>query len=633
MVLAMKNWTTVALHGPNRWSPSSVLELHAEPKLARASISTSVLTGTVQLLSDFLDAGNYTTTHPQSVSAARESIQDWQSLATRGVLWDAVARWMSAMAGVPSRHLACATGVNSNALDTNLQPVAALEMEEELLSLRAFEVAKELIDAMESGQNFPISAKFRELFDHADDVRLGPSSRAILDAALERGIPYYRMTSGSLCQLGEGKYQRRIWTAETDATSAIAESIASDKDLTKRLLHQVGVPIPLGRLVTSPEDAWTAAQQVGFPVVVKPRNANHQRGISIELTEKEEIIKAYHWAIEDGQTEDVMVEQFARGEHHRLLVVGNRMIAASRGHVETVTGDGIRTVQELVDTLNQDPRRGEAYTDPLGIVKLVAAAHIELTKQGLAADSIPETGRVVLIQRTGDLTTDCTEEVHPETARQAVLAAQVVGLDIAGLDILAEDISRPLSEQRGAVVEVNAGPSLSPHVTPLFGKPRPVGQAIIDLLFQPEAETRIPITCVVAVDRSSATEPFEAWRDVLSKKHTAVGSVESYGIRVGDEQILLPEASIPQRVQALLSHPSLDALLIACELKSLEEAASPVPRIDRLIVVSPPEESVLSIADRSCMAYYPSCDASTKSDRVGQRIVNHQNHDPNVLNS
>jgi cyanophycin synthetase len=164
-----------------------------------------------------------------------------------------------------------------------------MEMEEELLSRRCFELALEMIETVERGDVFPIALKFRELFDYADDVRLGPSSRAILVAAIDRGIPYYRMTNGSLVQLGEGIHQRRIWTAETDATSAIAESIAGDKDLTKRLLRNVGVPVPLGRMVTGPEDAWAAAKEVGFPVVVKPRDANHQRGISIELTEQEEI--------------------------------------------------------------------------------------------------------------------------------------------------------------------------------------------------------------------------------------------------------------------------------------------------------------------------------------------------------
>jgi cyanophycin synthetase len=499
---------------------------------------------------------------------------------------------MTAMAGVPSRYLPVlpwqdATGTNG------MLAIAALEMEEERLSLRAYEVASEMIDEMEAKGDYPIASKFRELFDYADDVRLGPSSRAILDAASERSIPFYRLTSGSLCQLGEGRWQRRIWTAETDATSAIAESIASDKDLTKRLLRHVGVPIPIGRMVTDPDDAWSAAQEVGFPVVVKPRNANHQRGISIELTERDEIHRAYHWAIEDGQTQDVMVEQYARGQHHRLLVVGGRMVAASRGHVETVTGDGIHTVEQLIDEVNRDPLRGEAYTDPLSIIKMVAATHIELAKQGLAADSVPETGRVVLIHRTGDLTTDCTEEVHPETARQAVLAARVVGLDIAGLDVLAEDIRQPLASQRGAIVEVNAGPSLSPHVAPLFGKPQPVGRAIIDLLFPSDLSACVPIVCFVASHGTDAISLLNAWRQRATAAGAVAGAVEEDGVRVGEEWIPLPEASVPQRVRALLTHPFVDTIAISCSLQAFARQACPVPRIDRLILVPTQENTEL----------------------------------------
>jgi cyanophycin synthetase len=576
------------------------LELHVVPDLACQPAPAALSRNAADVLKDFLDSGNYTTTHPQSVDVATRVLDEIRSASTRSELWGALAHWMTAMAGVPSRFLSPPSfksassfpsfpSSSSSSSSSSFSPIAALEMEEELLSHRAFDMARQIIEALESRTEFPIAVKFRELFDYADDVRLGPSSRAILEAATERGIPYYRMTSGSLCQLGEGRWQRRIWTAETDATSAIAESIASDKDLTKRLLRNVGVPIPLGRMVTSPEDAWAAAQEVGFPVVVKPRNANHQRGISIELTEQEEILRAYHWAIEDGQTQDVMVEQFARGQHHRLLVVGDSLVAASRGHVETVTGDAIHTVEQLVHRLNQDPRRGEAYTDPLGVVKMVAATHIELAKQGLTADSIPEEGRVVLVQRTGDLTTDCTEVVHSETARQAVLAARVVGLDIAGLDVLAEDISRPLAQQRGAVVEVNAGPSLSPHVAPLFGEPRPVGRAIIDMLFPAGRQARIPITCIVAPQLPAALGRLAEWHEQTSATHATAGSVGADGIQVGSEWIPLPEAAIPSRVQSLLSHPHLDAMGVACELKSLADQACPVPRIDRLIIVSPPE--------------------------------------------
>jgi cyanophycin synthetase len=442
----------------------------------------------------------------------------------------------------------------------------------------------ELLQSHASGTDFAIEDHFRALFDFADDVRLGPSSRAILDAAVQRGISYFRLNRGSLVQLGEGRFQRRIWTAETDATSAIAESIASDKDLTKRLLRNAGIPVPLGRLVTDPEDAWVAALEVGLPVVVKPRDANHQRGISIELSDRLEILKAYQYAIEDGQTQDVMVEQFARGQHHRLLVVGNKMVAASRGHSETVTGDGKRTISQLVAEVNSDPRRGEAYTHPLSVVVLDAGAHIELAKQGLTVDSIPEPGRVVIVCRNGDLTTDCTEVVHPETARQAALAARVVGLDVAGLDVLATDISHPLAEQQGAVVEINAGPSLSSHVTPLFGRPQPVGEAIVDMLFPEGRTSRIAILGCLVGGSTEAQQEFQQWILACHKQFACVGQVDEGGITVGQQRIPLSHTSVAQRAQAILQHPDVDAMILPIDMRELARSASPVPRMDRLVV-------------------------------------------------
>jgi cyanophycin synthetase len=337
-------------------------------------------------------------------------------------------------------------------------------------------------------------------------------------------------------------------------------------------------------MVTSPEDAWAAAQEVGFPVVVKPRNANHQRGISIELTEREEIEKAYHWAIEDGQTNDVMVEQFARGQHHRLLVVGQRMVAASRGHMETVVGDGEHTIAELVHNLNQDPRRGEAYTDPLGIVKLDAAAQIELSKQGFTIDSIPEHNLCVLIRRTGDLTTDCTEVVHPVTAQQAVLAARVVGLDVAGLDVLATDISHPLGPQRGAVVEVNAGPSLTPHVAPLFGHPQPVGSAILELLFPEHRTSRIELIGLLGSRKEN--ERSAALQQLLARPEwegRCVGVLQHDDILVDGQRIPIGPPPHRLRSQAILGHPSIEALIVVIDPASFQQFGSPVPRLDRVV--------------------------------------------------
>lgn len=581
----MTLWQTHALRGPNRWSNRSVLELYLSQEIAFRSVP--FLSRISRTLQDFLDSGRYTTTHPQSVPTARcvieELLRPKTSSPQLAEVWLKVAQWMSAMSGVPVRSLNPAESLASHE-DCECQWVLPLEMEEELLSYKCFTLANELIEACQRGEQYPIASKFRELFDYADDVRLGPSSRAILDAAIARGIPYHRLTSGSLCQLGEGKYQRRIWTAETDATSAIAESIASDKDLTKRLLRNVGVPVPLGRLVSSPQDAWTAAQEVGLPVVVKPKDANHQRGISIELTEQSEIMKAYAWAIEDGQTSEVMVEQFARGQHHRLLVVGHRMVAASRGHLETVIGDGQSTIEQLVHVLNQDPKRGEAYTDPLGVLKLDAAAKIELAKQGLSIDSVPAKDRVVLVRRTGDLTTDCTDEVHPLTAAQAVLAAQVVGLDIAGLDILAENISEPLAPQRGAVVEVNAGPSLSCHVVPMFGKPQPVGDAVIDMLFASNKNARIPMEGLLVASRDdSCMEQIKIWIEQQKSKGLFSGVVLTDAIRLGDQTIQLDDYSSRSRALAVLGNPQVQSLLVVLVPMDLLNHGLPVDRLDHLM--------------------------------------------------
>lgn len=581
----MTLWQTHALRGPNRWSCRSVLELYLSPDIAFRSVPSA--NRVARTLQEFLDAGRYTTTHPQSVPTARLVVEDLLSPKSSSThladVWLRVAQWMSAMSGVPVRSLSPAESLASGE-DCESQWVLPLEMEEELLSCKCFTLAYELIEACQRGDAYPIASKFRELFDYADDVRLGPSSLAILDAAQARGIPYYRLTNRSLCQLGEAKYQRRIWTAETDATSAIAESIASDKDLTKRLLRNVGVPVPLGRLVSSPSDAWEAAQEVGLPVVVKPKDANHQRGISIELTEQNEIMKAYDWAIEDGQTKDVMVEQFARGQHHRLLVVGQRMVAASRGHLETVTGDGQSTIEQLVHILNQDPRRGEAYTDPLGVLKLDAAAKIELAKQGLSIDSVPAKDRVVLVRRTGDLTTDCTDEVHPLTAAQAVLAAQVVGLDIAGLDILAENISEPLATQRGAVVEVNAGPSLSCHVVPMFGKPQPVGDAVIDMLFPPNRNALIAIDGLLVANRDdTCMEQIEIWIQQQKSKGLFSGVVLPDSIRLGDQTIQLEDYNSRSRALAVLGNPNVESLLVVLVPMDLLNHGLPVDRLDHLM--------------------------------------------------
>jgi cyanophycin synthetase len=360
-----------------------------------------------------------------------------------------------------------------------------------------------------------------------DDCYLGPSTGCIVSAATDRGIPHLRLNNGNLVQLGYGARQQRIWTAETDHTSAIGESIASDKELTKSLLQSCGVPVPEGVIVANAEEAWSAAEDIGLPVVVKPSDANHGRGVSLELNTREEIEAAF--AVAEPEGSDVMVERFIRGHEHRLLVVGGRVVAAARGEVITVTGDGVSNVSQLVDSqLNSDPRRGFEEEFPLDLISPATDAklQLELKRQALDITSVPVAGRMVTIQRNGNLGVDCTDLVHPEVAHAAVLAARIVGLDIAGIDMVALDISKPLAAQGGAIVEVNAGPGLLMHLKPAVGSPRPVGQAICEHLF-PDNDTdglpgRIPVVGVAGSRDTAVLARLVAWLIGLGGSYTGL---------------------------------------------------------------------------------------------------------------
>jgi cyanophycin synthetase len=354
--------------------------------------------------------------------------------------------------------------------------------------------ARALILAAIEDRSYDVKATVTKLQDMVDSLCLGPSTGCIVDAATDRRIPHIRLNEGNLVQLGYGSRQRRIWTAESDLTGAIGESISRDKNLTKSLLQSCGVPVPEGEIVESAEEAWEAAEDIGLPIVVKPTDGNHGRGVSTNLTTREEVEAAYAVAIEEGS--EVIVERFIPGHEHRLLVVGKRVVAAARGEIAGVVGDGKSTILELIESqINSDPRRGEAEEYPLSliIVDREPVVKLELKRQGFTPESVPPAGKEVLIQRNGNVSIDITDHVHPEVAEAAALAARIVGLDIAGIDLVAQDISRPLEEQGGAIVEVNAGPGLLMHLKPAEGEPRPVGQAIVDHLFPEDESGRIPI--------------------------------------------------------------------------------------------------------------------------------------------
>lgn len=435
------------------------------------------------------------------------------------------------------QNLAGLPGGFGKARETNVRGVykVVVRARHETVTRAALFAARDLVMAAIENQPYDLDGTLRKLRRMVDRLCLGPSTACIVDAADERRIPTIRLSEGNLVQLGHGCKSRRIWTAESDQTGAIAEGISRDKDLTKSLLETCGVPVPEGRLVDSPADAWDAAQDIGLPVVVKPCDANHGRGVFIDLNTQEEIETAYKVALEEGS--GVLVERFVPGLEHRLLIVGGKLAAAARGEPIFIVGDGKSTVQDLLDELNRDPRRGlleEHLLDPV-LLDREPAAVLELQRQNLTTESVPAADRRILLLRNGNVSSDITDLVHPSVAAAASLAARIVGLDIAGVDIVAEDISRPLQDQGGAIVEVNAGPGLLMHLKPSDGKPRPVGEAIIDNLFGPEENGRIPIVGVTGTHGKTTISRLIARIVHLSGKHVGLACGE--GLYFGERQI------------------------------------------------------------------------------------------------
>ena len=414
-----------------------------------------------------------------------------------------------------------------------------------------------LLMAAINDRAFDVAAAVTRVRDAIDAAYLGPSTAHIVAAATERRIPHIRLNDGNLVQLGHGARQHRIWTAETDRTGAIAEGIAGDKDLTKRLLGAVGVPVPEGRVAATPEEAWEIAEDIGLPVAVKPADGNHGRGVTLELYTRDDVREA--WSVADKHGSEVMVERFVPGNEHRLLVVAGDVVAAARGETAWVVGDGRSTVRQLVDAqLNTDPRRGETEDHPLGILKLDEDEGIrsDLARQGLGPDDVPAAGRRVLIQRNGNVAIDCTDDVHPDFVHVAALAARTVGLDIAGIDLVAEDIARPLAQQAAAVVEVNAGPGLLPHLKPAVGAPRAVGRAIVDYLFAPDDGGRIPIVGIAGSDATLAAR-LVAW--LLQLAGHQVGLACRAGLYLGARRVDAGDATGWALGQRLLINRDVDA--------------------------------------------------------------------------
>lgn len=486
------------------------------------------------------------------------------------------------------------------ARETSIEGVykVVVEFEEEELAKACLRTARELVLAAIHDTPFDVAAEVEKLRTIAHDVCLGPSTRALVEAAKARGIPTRRLNSGSLIQLGHGSKARRILTAETDRTSAIAESIAQDKDLTRKLLASIGVPVPEGRPVSSAEDAWEAAEDIGLPVVVKPQHGNQGRGVATNLKTKEQVVAAYHAAKQEGA--EIIVEQFAPGSDYRLLVVGDKLVAAARREPAQVVGDGVHTVQQLVDVVNQDPRRSDGHSTVLSKIRINDIALAVLAEQGLTPDSIPAANQRVLIRRNANLSTggtaeDVTDLVHPEMAARAVEAAKIIGLDIAGIDVVALDISKPLEAQRGVVVEVNAGPGLRMHLEPSKGQPRPVAEEIIKTMFPEGQNGRIPTVAVTGVNGKTTTTRLVA--HIVGITGKKIGLTCTDGIYIHGRRIDAGDCSGPQSARCVLMNPSVDAAVFETARGGILREGLGFDHCDVAIVTNIAEGDHLGLSD------------------------------------
>ena len=396
----------------------------------------------------------------------------------------------------------------------------------------------------------------------AERLAYGPSTFAIIDEAEQRGIPVLRLhPTRSLVQLGHACHQKRIWATLTSSTSDLAVDIAGDKEMTNQVLRDIGIPVPRGETVMTEDEAALAAARVGYPVVVKPLDGNHGRGVCINLACEADVRRSFSIARAASRDGAVVVERFVTGKDFRVVVVDNKVIAVAERVPAHVIGDGIHTVQELVDLTNADPRRGVGHEKILTRISIDDQLHDTLARQQLTLASVPLPGQFVQLKLTGNMSTggtsiDRTDEIHPENVEIAREAAMAVGLDVAGIDFVTPDITRSLREGGGAIVEVNAGPGFRMHTHPTFGIPRHVGRAVIDMLFRPGQPTRVPIVAVTGTNGKTTTSRMIA--HIAQMAGSTVGLTTTDGIYVGNVQIAAGDMAGPESARMVLKNPRVD---------------------------------------------------------------------------
>ena len=402
-----------------------------------------------------------------------------------------------------------------------------------------------------------------EFIRYAQQRAFGPSTASLVRAAEERSIPWIRLNRQSLVQFGHGRYQQRIQATTTSRTSNIAVELAGDKEETNRILRDLGLPVPMQRLVRRSSHAVRAAERIGFPVVLKPLAGNHGRGVSINLQTPEEVEVAFEKAREHGR--NVVVESYIEGFDHRLLVVGGKLIAAAKRMPGHVVGDGKHTIEELVDIVNQDPRRGVGHEKVLTRLEFDHQAERLLAKQEYDRTTVPPADEVVFLRSTANLSTggtaiDVTDVMHPDNREMAERTINAIGLDIGGVDFLSKDITESYRDIGGGICEVNAGPGFRMHVAPSEGTPRDVAGPVLDMLFPADTPSRIPIAAVTGTNGKTTTSRMLA--HILKLSGRTVGLTSTDGVYIGGQLTVSGDMTGPISARMILRDPTVDAAVM-----------------------------------------------------------------------
>jgi cyanophycin synthetase len=414
--------------------------------------------------------------------------------------------------------------------------------------------------------DFDLERRLDELRRMVRRTTLGPSTRALVDEARRRGIPVMRLDEKSLLQLGHGRHQQKIRASITGRTSLVATDLAGNKDMTKKLLDESGVPVPRGIVVRDVDEAVSGARRLRFPLVTKPLDGNHGRGVTIGIMDEEQLRFGFREAQSQAKgRRDVIVEQFFEGNDHRILVVGGKMVAVAERIPAQVVGDGISTIRQLVAEVNRDPRRGEGHENVMTRIRIDAHVEEFLARSGLTPDSIPEADEVVQLRATANLSTggtavDRTNEIHPDNAEIARRAALIVGLDVCGVDFVCPDITRSVRETGGGVIEVNAAPGLRMHIEPSEGAPRDVAKPIIEMLFPRGRKFRVPIIAITGTNGKSTVG--RMIKHIIRYTGCTVGLTSTTGVYINDILTHEGDATGPRSARMILRDPTVEVAVL-----------------------------------------------------------------------